>query len=650
MAAAKRSAKQKAIPPHLESALSTRYARSIIAGEIPAGKLLLTAAKNHLVNIKDGYDEYAGVSKINLPFYFKESALRLSLDRVTAYAEAVIAGEIIAGKKNRLACQRHIDDLEHGPARGLYFDIDAADTFFEFCEGEHGLKLFEGQFYGKPFMLLGWQAFCTGSLYGWKVKETDYRRFKVAYIEAGKGSGKSPLAAAIGLYGMTLDGEQGAQIYAAASKRDQADILFRDAVRMVESSPTLAGHLKFSGRGLNVWRIMNEYSGSFFRPISSEDGKSGPRPYMALVDEVHEHKDDKIIMMLQAGFKGRKQPLLFMITNSGTDLTSICYDYHDFVTKIIEKIIDDPTTTDQTFGFILSIDDDDDPFNDESCWLKSNPSLGVTIDYDYIRLEVKTAKSMPSRQNGVLRLNFCRWTNAATAWIAKEVYEKVEKSFDPYQFKGEKICLGIDLSHKNDLTALSCFHAPSNSLWVYYFTPEGTLEDRAKIDRVPYLSWVEQGFLIKTPGNTIQFDYVAEQIKTLYNDFIIENLFYDRYAFKELENEFEDFSLPFVEHPQGFRKKYENKEPLPLWMPGSITKFEDRILEEKIVIQKNPVTKWNAFCAVFDTDPQGNRKFAKHKARGRIDGIVASAMAVGGNDLHISKDSVYEKRGMVWFN
>ena len=201
-----------------------------------------------------------------------------SRDPVTRYARGVVTGKIVAGPHVRDACRRHLRDLEDGPARGLFFDREAVARAIGFFRDV--LVLNGGEYEGVPYEPLGWQSFILGSLFGWNGPD-GYRRFRVAYIETGKGSGKSPLAAGIGLYGMMADGEARAEVYAAATKKDQAMILFRDAVAMVDQSPQLTRRIHKSGVGANAWNLAYLQQGSFFRPISADDGQSGPRPHIA---------------------------------------------------------------------------------------------------------------------------------------------------------------------------------------------------------------------------------------------------------------------------------------------------------------------------------------------------------------------------------
>ena len=236
-----------------------------------------------------------------------------SADRVSGFAHAVLAGEIVAGPDVRNACKRHLRDLASGALRGLVWNQAAADKAIGFFE--EVLCLNGGDYEGEPFILAPWQAFVVGSLFGW-YSDDGCRRFRLAYIETGKGSGKSPLVGGIGLYGLVADGEQRAEIYAAATKRDQAMILFRDAVSMVNMSSALVQRLVQSGRDEKVWNLFYPSTNSFFRPISADDGQSGPRPHIGLLDEVHEHKSATVVNMMRAGTKSRRHAMIVMITVS----------------------------------------------------------------------------------------------------------------------------------------------------------------------------------------------------------------------------------------------------------------------------------------------------------------------------------------------
>lgn len=610
-------------------------------------------------------------------------------DRATAYARAVIAGEIVAGPHVRNACRRHIDDLAKGGDRGLRFDADLADRAIRFFETT--LKLSEGQFEGKPFRSHPAQDFIIGSIFGWQRESVDHgwiRRFRRAYIEQGKGNGKSPLAGGIGLYGLTADGEPGAEVYAAGATKDQAGILFRDAVKMVGQSPELAKRLKASGGAGREYNLAYLAKGSFFRPISREAKRtgSGPRPHMALCDEVHEHPDRGVMEMLERGFKFRRQPLLLMITNSGSDRNSVCWEEHEHAVRVasgnydakegdaeyVGEVIDDTT-----FSYVCGLDRDEDPLTDPSCWVKANPLLGVTITEEYLAGVVAQAKAMPGKLNNILRLHFCTWTDAETAWMSRDALEPCLAEFDPAEHKGKPVYIGADLSQVKDFTALAyCVEAglveegkfagrPIYDAWVEYWTPGDTLEARAVADKNEnYLAWRDKGYINAPKGERIDYLHIAQALAEAQYGFDVQCLAYDRYAFaRMLEPEMDDLGIQMecVEHPQGGTKKGKPTEAMKeaakaagreqegLWMPMSVRHVEDLMAQGRLRIRKNPVTISHIMSAVTAEDRWNNYWLAKERATNKIDGAVALCMAVGAAMAFESGDgaSVYTKRRAV---
>jgi phage terminase large subunit-like protein len=580
-----------------------------------------------------------------------------SLDRTREYAEAVISGVIVAGPHVRNACRRHIDDLSKGAERGLVFDPAAAQFAFEFFEKV--LKLSEGQFQGADFKLHPSQAFIIGSLFGWKRLDGT-RRFRRAYIEQGKGNGKSPMAGGIGLYGMTADQEAGAQIYSAAAKKEQAGILFADAVKMVKQSPALKKRLEFSGGEGREFNIAHHPSGSFFRPVSRDTGRtgSGPRPYFVLADEVHELPDRKILEMLERGFKFRRQPLLFMITNSGSDRTSVAWEEHEHAVKVAAghtEAVNDPTYVgapldDTTFSYVCSLDVGDDPLTDRTCWIKANPLLGVTITEGYLSDVVAQARSIPGQLNGILRLHFCMWTDAETAWMTRATLDPALADFDPEIHKGKAVSLGLDLSQNRDITALAAVvqtgqrdGKPTFDAWVEAWTPGDTLTARELRDKMPYSVWKRQGHIHAPPGESINYRHVAQTLAEYCSRYKVALCAYDRFAFKRFEEDVDELglSVEFAEHPQGGLKRgkvtdsmkraaeREDREPEGLWMPGSLRLLEDALLEGRIRLKRNPVLVSAMMSAVTEEDKWNNRWLAKTRSLNKIDAAVALTMAFG---------------------
>jgi phage terminase large subunit-like protein len=594
-----------------------------------------------------------------------------ALKRVSDYARTVLDGEIIAGPHVRNACRRHLADLANGHERGLWWDDAAATRVFRFFEER--LRLSDGQFDGTPFLLHPSQAFKLGSIFGWK-KADGTRRFRTVYIEEGKGNGKSPFAGGVGLYGLMADSEPGAQIYAAAAKKDQAQILFQDACKMVRQAPALEQRLKFSGGLGKEFNIAHHKSQSFFRPISKEAGKtgSGPRPHFALCDEVHEHPDRGIMEMLQRGFKFRQNPLLLMITNSGSDRNSVCWEERERAVKVVAgtQAPDEEFTfvgetwegSDSVFAYICGLDKDDDPMTDPSCWVKANPLLGTILTTDYLAGVVAEAKAVPGKLNNVLRLHFCVWTDADKAWMSRATVETVMASFDPEEHAGKDIYLGVDLSGTKDMTVVACVvptgmvdvvradsstaTLPTFDAWIEAWTPGDTLLARTAADKQPYDLWVRDGFLNAPPGSRIRFDIVAARVAEINSTYNIKAIAYDNYAFAKFKDELDVFGIEAetLPHPQGGKVRARpsearveaaraagEKAPLGLWMPGSVTEMENLIIDGRIRLRSNPVLMSALMGATFNhpPDPHGNRWFVKTRASVRIDAAVASAMAVG---------------------
>ena len=579
-------------------------------------------------------------------------------DRAKAYAIDVLSGAIVAGPHVRNACQRHLDDLEKGHERGLTYDEATADRAYRFFETK--LRLNGGQFEGKPFLLHPSQAFKVGCLFGWKRADGS-RRFRRAYIEEGKGNGKSPFAAGVGLYGMVADNEPGAEIYPIAAHRDQAMILFRDAVKMVEQSPDLKDRIKPSGGPGREYNLSFLKTASFMRPLSREAGKSGSglRPHMGLADEVHEHPNRDAMEMLERGFKFRRQPLLLMITNSGTDRKSICWEEHEHSIKVaagsatakdgdahyIGDVIDDTT-----FSYVCALDTGDEPLKDPTCWPKANPLLGTILTEEYLAGVAKQARDMPGKANGILRLHFCQWTDSETAWISRETLEGVLDDFDTAQFD-RIIGAGLDLSATKDLTA-AAFVAddgftepytdeagnyvaakPKYAAWIEAWTPSEGIDERSDADNTPYNEWAKAGFLRTTPGARVGYEFVAKHLSDIDAVQPIAALAYDNYAFDKFKDAMDDMGLALreLQHPQAGRKRAKSDVPgeLGLWMPGSINTLEELILDKRLRLKRNPVLISAMMSAVLESDPLENRWFAKRKATQRIDPAVSLAMAIG---------------------
>lgn len=535
-------------------------------------------------------------------------------DTTTAYARAVVAGTIVAGKPVRLACERHLRDLKDGKARGLHFDVEAAERNIGFFRDVLVLDN------GEPFEIVGsgpggpWQAFVIGSVFGWKRGAV--RRFRTAYVETGKGSGKTPLAAGVAIILTSADGEQAAEVYSGATAADQAKICWLDGKRMVERSPALSSRMDVS-----VASLYHPASGSWFKPVSSEHrGLDGKRVHGAVVDELHEHRDAQVVDKLRAGTKGRKQALIFEITNSGYDRHSVCWQHHEYSLKVLEGIFDN----DEWFAYVCALDDGD-VWTDPAVWVKANPSLGVTISERYLAEQVREAEGMPSKQNIVRRLNFCEWTEQADRAIDMTLWDQGKEPIDAESLYGRPCFGGLDLARVSDLSAFVLVFPPleAGEKWKvlpWFWVPADDIRTRSQRDRVDYDVWERQGYLSSTPGNATDFAFITAKITQLAALYDIREIAFDRTfageIIQKLQAEMGEERL--VQFGQGF-----------LSMAAPMAELLRQVKAGELQHGGHPVLRWNASNLACATDPAGNLKPDKQHSTEKIDGIAAICNALG---------------------
>jgi phage terminase large subunit-like protein len=423
---------------------------------------------------------------------------------------------------------------------------------------------------------------------------------------------------------------------------------------MYERSPALSKRLTPSGQ-TPIWQLSYQGRGGtcIYKPISSaKKGKSGIRPDCALIDEVHEHPDNSVIEMLRAGTKGKQDALIFEITNSGFDKKSVCGQEHDYSVAVAHGDIQN----DGWFSYVCALDEGEEPFENESCWIKANPNLGVSIQAQYIREQVQEAKGMPSKEGLVRRLNFCQWTESETSAIPRAVWMACRaigaKAFDPDELTARGVpCFGgLDLSRSRDLTAFVLTWVLENKKdqWrfaskAWFWTPKDTLSARAKADRAPYEEWVKNGFMEAVPGPRIKYSWLADAIPKICAKYHPQIIGCDQYGLEQLIDAMSEIGAELpgaVVHPQGFQRRIIGErgdqkvedtgaEELVLWMPDSINKLEAALLEERIAIEVNPVMTMCAANVVYEENRTGHRHFNKAKATGRIDGMPALANSIG---------------------
>nr|DAR40897.1 MAG TPA: Terminase large subunit [Bacteriophage sp.] len=448
----------------------------------------------------------------------------------------------------------------------------------------------------------------------------------------------SELAAAIALYLLYADNEPSAEVYGAACDRNQASIVFDVARQMVEMSPALMRRSKIRTAGK---RIINYRNAGFYQVLSAETGtKHGLNVSGLVFDEIHAQPNRKLYDVLTKGSgDAREQPLFFIITTAGNDKNSICYELH---TKALDLMAG--RKKDYTFYPVVYGLEGEADWTDEANWYKANPSLGHTIQIDRVREAYQNAVENPAEENVFKQLRLNIWTSASIRWIPEQVYDKGNLPIDRDALRGRLCYGGLDLSSTSDITALVLAFPPRTEeekyiLLPFFWLPEDTLELRCRRDHVLYDVWQKQGFIQTTEGNVIHYGFIEKFIEQLGETYHIREIAYDRWNATQMVQNLEDMGFTMVPFGQGFKDMSPpSKELFKLLMEGNI------------IHGGNPVLKWMAGNVVMRQDPAGNIKPDKEKSVEKIDGIVASIMAL---DRCIrngtGSGSVYDERGVISF-
>jgi len=535
------------------------------------------------------------------------------------------------GRLVQLSRERNKRDLKEGGKRGIYFDEKAANravNFFQF------LRHSKGEWAGQPFRLAPWQEDeIIRPLFGWRRRDGT-RRFRTAYISVARKNGKSTLAAGIGLYLLTTDREPGAEVYSAATKRDQARIVHGEAVRMVKASPPLKKYIQ-----LYRDNIFMPGTGSKYEPLGADaDTCDGLNIHGAIVDEIHAHKTRAMWDILETGTGARRQPLQIAITTAGSNRNTICWELYDQAVKMLEA----GRENDSLFAYIAEIEKDDD-WKDPVCWVKANPNLGVCVKLDGLLEQAEKAKDSPAFQNTFRRLRLNQWTEQSERYIDMGAWLACAGHVDPEELRGARCYGGLDLGSTRDLTALVLDFpvgddGRKHKILAWFWLPKEGMAKRVKRDRVPYDVWVERGLIKLTEGNVTDYNVVRADIKAIRDRYRILELAYDPWHAREVATDLQDDGLVMVEFRQGFKSM---NEPTVAVL--------GLIVDHRIEHGSNPVLNWMAGNVAVKQDPTGSVKPDKSKSIERIDGIVALIMAHGRAALHKGAQSAYEAHGIRVF-
>ena len=539
------------------------------------------------------------------------------------YACDLVDGKITAGTITIAAAQRFFRDIAQANEKGFVFDLEKAVriiNFFPTC-----LRHTVGSKAGQPFELEPFQQFFLFNIFGWYTA-TGERRFKSAYLKMAKKNGKTAFAAGIQIYCTGFEGEAGAQVYSAATKEEQAKLVWSQSAAFIDKSPILkqAGFVNYKTR------IEFTPTGSFIKALGRDSNtQDGINAYVSIIDEYHAHPTDEVRDNLTSSMVARDNPLEIIITTAGKYGLGKCKEHEDYCKEILA---DNPDFQNETvFALIFDLDKTDD-WKDENNWQKSNPGLGTILKIERLREDFIRAVQTSSYEKTFKTKNLNIWVSSFEAdWISDRTWEKGNSAPNIEKIK-EKCYVGMDLAVVTDLCAV-CFFSEPDENGVHhseymFFMPKESLEEKEKKFKVPFQKWIEQGFITATDGAYTDYAVIRNFLNDKRNDgYNMEWIGLDPYNAWQLMNELEDDGFNHQEFPQNITVISEPTKGV-----------EKYLLSGKILHGGNPVLNWMRSNVVIYHDANGNIKMHKGKSKAQIDGMIALVVAYGGYLKAITED------------
>jgi len=520
------------------------------------------------------------------------------------YARDVADGKVVSGQLMRQAARRFFDDMQD---TRFDFRKDKVERAISFIAS---LKHFTGKSSGKPFILESWQAFVVANIVGFYWSGTDNRRFSSSYIEVARKNGKSSLAAALCLYFLVADGEDGAEVLLCANAKDQAKISFdmcRNYVSTIDQCGTMLRCLHNE--------IKFQATKSHLKVLAADDSKlDGFNCSFGLIDEYHAAKNSRVRDVIKSSMGMRQNPHLCTITTAGFDKSLPCYALRTTAVEILNGIKHD----DEMFIAIYSLDGGDD-WTNEAVWVKANPNLDVTVTTKYIRGQVQQAKNNPSEEVSTVTKNLNRWMDAADVWIPEHYIVDATRDITLDMFAGEACYIGVDLASTGDLTAVAKLVAHEGKFYFFvdYYMPEIALTERP--DHEQYRFWARHGMLHITPGNVTDYDYITTDMMAVSDTLDLYSVGYDKWNAVQWAIDATEKGLPLIEYSQtigNFNRPTKELERL--------------LLGGRVVIANNDITRFCFRNVVLKYDHNGNCKPNKGLDRSKkIDGVIAMIQALG---------------------
>ncbi len=532
------------------------------------------------------------------------------MDSVTEYAKKVVSGKIIAGESVILACKRHIRDLKRSKKKDYpyYFDAEAAEHCFKFAElyCRHS----KGEWAGQSLVLEEWQRFCVGSIFGWKGKNSGLRKYRYFYIQVARKNGKSTLMAFIGLYVLVCDDESGAEIYSAATKKDQARIIFDEAKNMVNASPELRKLLSVYRNNLSFDNQLSK-----FEPLSADsETLDGLNVHLGLIDEFHAHKNSGVYDILDSAKGARSQPIIGAGTTAGKNPNCYCKQRYDYYKNILKGTIEN----EDTFIYIAELDDGDD-WTDKSVWIKANPNLGISVKMQDMLNMCETAKNLVTAQNEFKCKKLNMWVSSTTSWANMQSWKKCPQHISKNDLLGKRCYAGCDLAMRNDLASVTLEFSLDDGYYAalsHSFIPEDRVYENSRRDNIDYQAWIDAGYITPTPGSVVDFDYIEEHIRKQAELYDLVEVCVDPWNATQFMSHLIDDGFRVVEVRMGYRTLSEPTKDL-----------EGIILNHKIIHYNDPLLAWAVGNVVVQSDENMNIRPVKSKSSNKIDPAMALIIA-----------------------
>lgn len=514
------------------------------------------------------------------------------------------------------------------------YDAKKADKAINFISN---LKHTKGKFFGKRFELLPWQEKILRDVYG-TVRDEDpsIRQYSTAYVEIPKKQGKSELAAGIALNQLCNDNEWRAEVYGCAADRQQASIIYDVAVDMVKQSPALMKRIKLLP---SVKRMVYLPTGSIYQVLSAEVAtKHGLNVSACVFDELHTQPNRALFdVMTQGSGDARAQPLWFFLTTAGTDRTSICWEVHQKALDILEGRKSDP----RFYPVVYGLKEDED-WHDEKNWYKANPSLGHTIDIEKVRDAYRKALETPADEMMFRQLRLNQWVKSSVRWMRMDKWDGCAGEIDMDRLRGRPCYAGLDLSSTSDLTAFVLVFPPEDEgekyiIIPYFWLPEEQMKLRVRRDHVMYDQWAGQGLIELTEGDVVHYGAVKQRILEICEMFDVREIAVDRWNATMMIQELEDEGLTVVRFGQGFKD-----------MSPPTKELMRLVLRDEILHSGHPVLRWNMDNVFIRTDPAGNQKIDKEKSTEKVDGAVATVMALARAIANMGGSVYDDDRGLLF--